>query len=188
MTKGGLTFLKLGGSLITDKSTARTTRHVDLARLASEIADALEKDPAMKLVLGHGSGSYGHFAAKKYGTFDGVHTELQWRGFAEVWRDARELNEIVMGALAQVGLPVMAFPASAIVTSANRSVLHWETETLEKALSHGLIPVVQGDVVFDSILGGTILSTEDQFYHLAKRLEPRRILLDALLKCNYLPR
>lgn len=183
MNTGGLTFLKLGGSLITDKLTARTAQRDVLARLAEEIAAATRKDPNLRLVLGHGSGSFGHFSAKKYGTYDGVRNPLAWQGFAEVWKDARELNEIVLKALEWAGLPVMAFPASAIVTTANRRVLHWETETLQKALSHALIPVVQGDVVFDTILGGTILSTEDQFEYLASRLEPRRILLAGIEPC-----
>ena len=130
----------------------------------------------MQLILGHGSGSFGHVAARRFGTYDGVLTASDWRGFSEVWKDARKLNEIVFGALVQAGLPVMAFPASALVTTANRGVLHWQTETIEKALSRGIIPVVQGDVVFDTILGGTILSTEDQFFHLATRLDPQRIL------------
>ena len=177
MENGPLTFLKLGGSLITDKKQARTAHRDVLARLAGEIATAMEKDPGLQLILGHGSGSYGHVAAQKYGTFDGVRTPFDWQGFTEVWKDARELNELVIDALVQAGLPVMAFPASAMVTTAKRAVLHWETDTMQKALSHGIIPVVQGDVVFDTLLGGTILSTEDQFFHLATRFEPQRILL-----------
>ena len=51
-----LTFLKLGGSLITDKTHPRTPRPESLARLASEIAAALGEDPALALILGHGSG------------------------------------------------------------------------------------------------------------------------------------
>jgi len=177
MENGRLTFFKLGGSLITDKHNARTAHRTVLARLAGEIASALQKDPTIRLILGHGSGSFGHVAACKFGTYDGVLTPFDWLGFSEVWKDARVLNEIVIDALVQAGLPVMAFPASAVVTTARRAVLHWETETMEKALSHGIIPVVQGDVVFDTLLGGTILSTEDQFFHLATRLEPQRILL-----------
>ena len=38
---------------------------------------------------------------------------------------------------------------------------------IQAALSNGLLPVIHGDVVFDEIRGGTILSTEDLFAHLA---------------------
>jgi isopentenyl phosphate kinase len=40
-----------------------------------------------------------------------------------------------------------------------------------------LIPVVYGDVIFDTTIGGTIFSTEKVFQHLADVLHPQRILL-----------
>jgi isopentenyl phosphate kinase len=40
-----------------------------------------------------------------------------------------------------------------------------------------VVPVVYGDVVFDSLRGGTILSTEEQFEFLSAEFEPERILL-----------
>jgi len=43
-----------------------------------------------------------------------------------------------------------------------------------------MVPVIFGDVVFDEIRGGTILSTEDLFMHLARALSPERILLAGL--------
>ncbi|MFN3331018.1 MAG: uridylate kinase, partial [Caldilinea sp.] len=66
-----LVFLKLGGSLITDKRKAETPRLDVIARLAQEIAAAQQDDPALRLVIGHGSGSFGHIYGRKYGTRDG---------------------------------------------------------------------------------------------------------------------
>jgi isopentenyl phosphate kinase len=51
------------------------------------------------------------------------------------------------------------------------------TFPLTSALDAGLLPVIYGDVVFDKIRGGTILSTEDLFTFLASQLTPSRILL-----------
>jgi isopentenyl phosphate kinase len=48
------------------------------------------------------------------------------------------------------------------------------------ALSSQIVPVIFGDVVFDEVRGGTILSTEDLFVHLAHALNPERILLAGL--------
>jgi len=45
------------------------------------------------------------------------------------------------------------------------------------ALQAGLLPVVFCDVIFDTVWGGTILSTEDLFAHLARQLSPNRLLL-----------
>ena len=172
-----LQFLKLGGSLITDKNTTSTVRPDVLARLAKEIAAVFAANPDMQLVLGHGSGSFGHKAAKKYGTHQGVHTSEAWRGYAEVWFQASALNRLVVEALQTAGLPAIAFPISAAAVTANGKVIAWNLAPLKNALEQGLLPVVYGDVVTDTELGGTILSTEDIFQHLALQFKPSRILL-----------
>jgi len=175
-----LSFLKLGGSLITHKDRPHTARRQILARLATEISLARQQDPELRILIGHGSGSFGHVAGKKYNTRFGVGSPRQWMGFAEVWRQARDLNEIVLGALDQAGLPVIAFPPSALVTARDGKVAAWDTAPVEAALHAGLIPVINGDVIFDTVRGGTILSTEECFVHLLPCLRPGRILLAGL--------
>jgi len=172
-----LVFLKLGGSLITDKNTAHHARLDVLDRLVSEITNALRDQPGLKLLLGHGSGSFGHIPAKKFNTRAGVNTPEQWRGFAEVWHEARALNTIVMNSLQQNGSPAVAFsPCSQVLTAFN-TIVNWETTQITMSINNGIIPVVYGDVVFDREIGGTILSTEEQFEFLAGSLKPTRILL-----------
>jgi isopentenyl phosphate kinase len=172
-----LLFLKLGGSLITDKTRPRTARLDRIARLTLEIKAAKITDRDFKIVIGHGSGSFGHVPAKQYGTRQGVDSDQGWQGFAEVWYEAAALNRIVMDALQNAGLPAIAFPPSAAVTARDGQVTDWNLYPLVSSLDAGLLPVVFGDVVFDQTRGGTILSTEDLFTYLARRLLPRRILL-----------
>ena len=172
-----LTFLKLGGSLITDKDNPHTARPEAIRRLADEILAARHTHPDMQLVIGHGSGSFGHMPARKYGTRDGVHSPEEWLGFQEVWQEARALNQIVMEILAQADLPVVSFPPSAVITAQNGQVQSWDTAPLRAALAAGLIPLIYGDVIFDTVRGGTILSTEELFFHLTPILSPQRILI-----------
>ena len=170
-------FLKLGGSLITDKHTPRTPRLAVLERLAGEIRVGLDENPGLKILLGHGSGSFGHYSGNLYHTREGVSTPEDWLGFAEVWKDAADLNHLVMAALKDAGLPAVAFPPSGSILTQNRRIISWELTQIESALENHLLPVVYGDVVFDECLGGTILSTEDLFVYLAAALRPERILL-----------
>jgi isopentenyl phosphate kinase len=58
--------------------------------------------------------------------------------------------------------------------------VRWDLSQIEAALENGIVPVVHGDVIFDRGKGGTILSTEELFEHLAKELRPERILLAGL--------
>src|SRR5215510_11916416 len=112
-----LVFLKLGGSLITDK-TQRYTPLLDVMNdLALQIKTALQAHPNLLLVLGHGAGSFGHVPASEYKTRDGLpratplihrgrdeNEESYWQGFAEVWYQASSLNRYVMKALHNAGL------------------------------------------------------------------------------------
>jgi isopentenyl phosphate kinase len=169
--------LKLGGSLITDKDIPYTPRLDKLTELAWEIKTVLDTRPNLSLILGHGSGSFGHVPAKKYGTRDGVKTREQWLGFAEVRLQAAELNRYVLTCLLDAGLPALPFPPSASMISDNRKVIQHNVSTIQKALDNHLLPVVQGDVAFDESLGGTILSTEDVFTFLIEKFNCSKILL-----------
>jgi len=172
-----LQFIKLGGSLITDKSRPHTVRSRVLNRLAKEIAAAVQTSPDIQLILGHGSGSFGHVPAKKFNTRSGVITARDWQGFIEVWREASELNHYVVSALLDAGLPAISFPPSSSVIVADGYIVSWDITPIVSALQAGLLPVIYGDVVFDTSRGGTILSTEDLFFFLAKQLMPIKILL-----------
>lgn len=170
-------FLKLGGSLITDKARPETPRLDVLHRVADEIAAARASQPGLQVLLGHGSGSYGHQVASRYGTHRGASSEEDWRGFAEVWRVANGLNRLVVDAMVKAGLPAVSFPPSASAIAQAGEIVELASEPLARALSAGLLPIVAGDVAFDRTLGSAIVSTERVFARLAEALRPTHLLL-----------
>lgn len=188
-----LVFLKLGGSLITDKTQPYTPRLDVIEDVALQISTVLQNQPDLRLILGHGSGSFGHVAASEYHTRDGfprpsplIHRERDkteenyWKGFSEVWYQASELNRFVMKALHKTKVLAVALPPAANIISSDGQVSIWETTPIRMALAAGIVPVIYGDVTFDEVRGGTILSTEDLFSDLARALNPERILLAGL--------
>ncbi len=170
-------FLKLGGSLITDKTKVEQVRQQVLARLAAEIAQARQENPALRLVLGHGSGSFGHVAAAKHGTRQGVTDAAGWLGFAEVSDAAARLNRQVLGALLAAGVPAVSLSPSASVECADGRIQTIAAHPIKAALQAGLVPVVYGDVAFDTVRGGTIVSTEEVMMALAGEIRPSWLLL-----------
>jgi isopentenyl phosphate kinase len=176
-TTGELVFLKLGGSLITDKARPRTARLDVLRRLAGEIRAALEARPGLQLLLGHGSGSFGHPPAARYRTREGVRSLEEWQGLARVAAAAARLNRIVTDTLLDGGIPVLSLQPSASVRCHDGLVTVLEIHPIRLALRHGLVPLIYGDVAPDDVRGGTIASTEDLFLYLAAELHPSRILL-----------
>jgi isopentenyl phosphate kinase len=170
-------YLKLGGSLITDKHRAETVRADVLARLAGEVAAARDARPGLRLLLGHGSGSFGHIEASKHGTRSGVATPEAWRGFAAVSAAAARLNRIVADALLDAGVPILSLQPSASARCHDGRLMHLDTGPIEAALAYGLVPLLYGDVAFDEVRGGTIASTEELFAYLLPRLGGTHILL-----------
>lgn len=169
-------FLKLGGSLITDKLLENTPRREVIERLAREIYACIRNDSS-PVLIGHGSGSFGHAAAKRYGTRAGVNDAAGWRGFAEVSVAAARLNRIVADALHEAGISVVSIAPSATAICADGRLMEMDTRLIQTALTQGLAPLVMGDVALDSIRGGTIVSTEEVFAYLADYLPVTRILL-----------
>ncbi len=172
-----LSFIKLGGSLITDKRIENSFRAEAAGRVASEIHSALAQNPDLRLLLGHGSGSFGHVAAKRYGTMQGVRTPEEWRGFAHVATVAAELNHLMAKTLDAAEVPVWRMQPSASAISHDGAIQTMALEPIRQALEHGLVPLVYGDVSLDDVRGGTIVSTETVFFYLARYLPVRQVLL-----------
>ncbi len=154
--------LKLGGSLITDKRRPCSVRRGRLTSLARQIAAAADRWPG-RLIVGHGSGSFGHVAAKRSGIGDGPLAAEHAAGISATQQSAADLHRQVVTALARAGArPFSLAPSSFLVTDRGRPA-GVGLEPLERALALGLLPVVYGDVVADRAWGFAIASTERVF-------------------------
>jgi isopentenyl phosphate kinase len=164
-----LLLLKLGGSLITEKARPETPRREVIARLAAEIARAAPGSP-FQLVVGHGSGSFGHVAARESGIASGLRSADQLPGVSRTQERAAALHHLVIEALIEAGaLPFSIAPSSCLVSDAGRPAA-FAAEPLLLALDRGLLPVLYGDVVTDRSWGISICSTETLFEVLAATL------------------
>jgi len=163
-------FIKLGGSLITDKKREGHARSEVIARLAAEIRD-LRRGTSVRWVVGHGSGSFGHFEAHRYGIHLGSRSAEQLPGVAATQSRARELHTLVLEALREAGeAPFSIAPSSSLIFAGGEPAGAW-LEPLRGALDIGLLPVVYGDVVIDSERGFGICSTETLFVSLISELQ-----------------
>lgn len=170
-----LVFLKLGGSLITDKTREETPRLDVVRRLAEEVRTARAAQPDLRLLLGHGSGSFGHFAADRTHLLQRCTFDAE--AYAEVGAAAGRLNHIVVDQLLAAGVPVVALPPSASARCHDGRLVELATAPIHRLLQQGAVPVVHGDVALDEVRGATIVSTEDVFVFLARVLEPDCIVL-----------
>ena len=172
-----LVFVKLGGSIITDKLRAATPCPQTIERLATEIKAAQDARPDLRLLLGHGSGSFGHVVGKKYRVHEGIADDQDWWGYAETGTVAARLNRIVADTLLRVGVPIVSVQPSASAHCRGGELVSMEVHPVEQALRHRLVPLVYGDVAFDELQGCTIISTETVLAYLACKLHPARMVM-----------
>ncbi|MGQ9548357.1 MAG: isopentenyl phosphate kinase [Roseiflexus sp.] len=174
-----IAFIKFGGSVITDKQQQERADTDTIRRLAAELRQALDTESDLRIVLGHGSGSFGHVYAQKYGIHRGLAPDDDWMGFALTSGAALRLNRIVVDELLAAGIPALALQPSTTLRARGGHLVNWETGSLKRALEHRLVPVVHGDVAFDEVQGSAIISTEQLLAYLATQpsLCPTRIIL-----------
>lgn len=176
-------FIKIGGSLITDKSKPFTLDEESLALIVSEIGRA-KKETCKLLILGHGGGSFPHVPAQKYQTHLGVINKESYQGIAEVQEAAARLNRIVVKKLVEAGLPAVSIsPSSCYLTSAGQVVKIF-FEPIERLLKFEMLPVLYGDVVLDQEKGCCILSTESVLGSLALKLKEKGWPIEKIIHCG----
>lgn len=177
-----ITFIKLGGSLITDKNKPFTARPKVIKNIAEEIKKVV--DSGELLVLGHGGGSFPHAPAKKYQTHKGIAHPDYKQGIVEVADAALRLNGIVLKTLISVGVQAVSISPMSMMTAKDFGLGQIFTESLEQLLSLGLLPVVYGAQVVDETNGCTIFSTETVLANIAVTLQNKGYVIKQIIHCG----
>ena len=177
--KKTLTLIKLGGSLITDKNKAFTAREDVILRLAKEIKTSL-KDLKGDLIIGHGSGSFGHTVASKYKTQEGIVNKDSITGFPLVADAARKINVIVMDNLLKTKIKAVSFSPFSFIYTKNEKAINTFIFPIKKVLEIGMVPVIYGDVIMDETRGFCIYSGEKTLNLLAERLHKNYLVIKVI--------
>lgn len=165
--KKELILLKIGGGVITDKSVHYGLREDVLTRIAKEIGEAQKNLSESKMIIGNGAGSFAHFSAHKYRTTEGFVSDESRIGMGWVRHDAVKLNQIVFEQLLLANVPVFSFSPSSLMSVKNGKTASIFMESVTDAMDKGVVPLVYGDVVVDSVKGCDVYSTEKVFDELA---------------------
>ncbi|NQU99743.1 MAG: hypothetical protein HQ538_03310 [Parcubacteria group bacterium] len=177
-----LIFIKLGGSLITDKSKKDSINKKNLNILCADIKKA--QDLGYKLIIAHGQGSFAHIPAKKYNTSKGIINKKSYRGICEVAGKASQLNRIVTDTLLQKGIDAFSINPSSIIVSYNHNLKKIFTNSIEQLLKNNLTPILYGDQIIDEKIGCTIFSAEKVLSSLALDLKRKKYKIKKIIHCT----
>ena len=171
-------FLKLGGSLITFKKKKFKADRRTINRLSREIKQALD-EKKMRLLIGHGGGSFPHTTAHKYSVHKGLINKKSTLGFSLTQDAAARLNRIVIDSLLREGVRAASFPPSSWIIARKGDIEMSFPNPIRVALQNGIVPVVYGDACLDIGQGVCIVSTEQILSHLDRA---EKLYLDDLMK------
>lgn len=177
-----LIFVKLGGSVITDKKKPFTAKEKVIERLGREISSAQKKYKG-KIVIVHGSGSFGHIFASKYATHKGLLNRDSLLGFTKTANAAAQINRITTSSLLKSGIKAVSFAPLSLITSKKEKVQKYFVHPIEICLRLGAVPVVYGDVIMDFAQGFCIFSGEEVIEILLKELS-RKYKIRKIIQCG----
>jgi len=163
--------IKLGGSVITDKSEYRKFNREQTARLCKEMASC-----GKGIMVVHGAGSFGHVIAKQYSLQLGLQDFCQVPAVAQVQHDVRELSQEVVAELIKVGIPAVSVPPGSCFVMDKGRLIADNDECIRRLAHIGVMPVLFGDVVADRSKGFGICSGDQAMEVLAKIFKPDRIV------------
>lgn len=163
--------LKLGGSVITDKSVENSFKKDIVERLALEIKKANKE-----VIIIHGAGSYGHILAKKYDLNNGYKNKEQIQGFAQTHTSVQQLNTLVLKSLQDNNIAAVSLPPHAIMKLDDHKPDKIDFEIFNDCIKQGLTPVTFGDVVLDKKLGFSICSGDLLIEILSKQFKPEKVI------------
>jgi isopentenyl phosphate kinase len=165
--------LKIGGSVITDKSEELKARTDIIDRLATEIQRADLKN----LIIVHGGGSFGHPIAERYCIKEGLKAESQKIHFCETHHFMTVLNGLLMDALICHNVQAISVTPSSVMMTENGRINSFDVAPLKRLLEMAFLPVMYGDAVLDTKLGFTILSGDQLVSSLAMNLDAEHIIM-----------
>jgi len=152
--------IKLGGSVLTDKSREKT-----LSESFGDVTDTIPEDYSGTVV--HGAGSFGHPPAKRHSISEGSHT-----GVLETHRAIKDLNRKVIDRLRDNNLKALpVHPLS--FASIQDGDLDLRLSQLEAMVQEGFTPVIHGDGVITPQKGFKALSGDDILLEIASRYDVR---------------
>ncbi|MFX0078156.1 MAG: isopentenyl phosphate kinase [Candidatus Hermodarchaeota archaeon] len=170
MTKG-LTIIKLGGALITDKRKPYTLRKRVLKRVSKEIADVLGP-----CVIVHGAGSFGHVPVIKRNLYEGFKGASQLPDLSQTMLEVFDLRMAVTKALKEAGLAPVIFLPSNIFFMTNGEISGHFSGGYRQYLNLGMTLVFSGDMCADTQRGFSVCSGDKVVQLLALLLHPEHVI------------
>ena len=154
----GVFVVKLGGALITYKDDY-CKPNIDIISEFGRVLASRWSEVQGRLILVLGGGSYGNAVPHRYNLLDS-YGDWQPSDLSLMTVKTFELMSLVTEIFRGRGIPCYPFQTSSYLITRNGEPQKFWLEPIKRALSLGQLPVLSGDMVFDSERGFVIVSSD----------------------------
>ena len=137
-----ITVIKLGGSLITDKSKPYTLREETIVAVCAEIKEAMDSNLGGRFVIVQGVGSYGHPPVIQHKLYKGFIDPAQLLPLSKTQSKVDELRAALIKRLQDNDIPVIHIAASSVFTSTKAKLDPYNLKPLTGYMSVGMVPLI----------------------------------------------
>ena len=176
MSVDEISIIKLGGSLLTDKSTPYKLKENILKSVAVEIKECLDLNLIKKLVLIHGVGSFGHPPVLKYNLHKGFKNKDQLISMSKTQLIVNEFRKKIATAFLEEGIPINLMHASSMVVGEKMQITDYSFNSLVGYLSLGMVPLIGGDMMYDKVMGFSVCGGDQIAVMLSHVLEAKKLI------------
>ncbi|MFW9909053.1 MAG: isopentenyl phosphate kinase [Candidatus Thorarchaeota archaeon] len=180
-----VTVIKLGGSLLTDKTKPYTYRKEVLESVAHEIRECIDAKLIDRLVLLHGVGSYGHPPVLEHKLYKGFLGEEQLLPLSKTQEEVGEFRHIIVREFQKAGVPICLMYPSSMMKSDTMHITHHFLDPVKGFLSVGMVPLMGGDILIDSAMGWSVASGDQMAAIVAAELRAKHLIFVSDVKGIY---
>lgn len=173
--------VKIGGSVITDKTRSCTALPEVIARLTRELATSKDK-----MVIVHGAGSFGHYKADKY--TEVLRSKVPSKVnpiVTEIHRDLLELSQLLLEGMGKAEVHGVLMPGHAIASAMSGRV-KVNGRVIKGFLRLGFTPVTNGDIILSGKRNFTVCSGDRLIVSIAREIKPDKVVfitnVDGIIK------
>lgn len=171
-----ITVIKLGGALITDKSTPYKMREDIIETAAEEIKECIDLGLIEGLVIVHGVGSFGHPPVLKYELYKGFKNQGQLMHLSNTQQIVNQLRNKIAEIFQNNDIPINLLHASSMVIGNKMKITEYMFEALKGYLSLGMVPLIGGDMMYDNGMGFSVCSGDQLSVVISREIKAHRLI------------
>ncbi len=171
-----LTILKLGGSLLTDKTKPYSLREDILKQVTHEIKECIEIGLLDSMIILHGVGSFGHPPVLEYKLHRGFSGPEQLSPLSKTQQIVNRFRLQLVEAFHEANVPIILMHPSSIIVSKKMKMTNFFLESLKGFMKLGMTPLLGGDLLYDTVMGFSVGSADQLASILADQLGANRLI------------